>query len=199
MVVDLRGHLEQFHASAAQPTGDDHLFLILDKQTQLFPWEALPSIENRSISRVPSLRFIYDRLDLAIRRQSQPDHLTINASKAYYMLNPSGDLTATQHNFSDWLKKKPWQGTIGKPALELEVKDALQSKDLFLYVWLQAHLNRRSLVLSAISDMEVQSSIFGLRPFASSDNALQPFFLVVLPALYANLATLIHQGHLGII
>jgi separase len=52
-------------AIAASQAQDEHLFLILDKHTQIFPWESLNCMRGRSISRVPSLPFLLDQMRLA--------------------------------------------------------------------------------------------------------------------------------------
>ncbi|GAA5910865.1 separase [Sporobolomyces salmoneus] len=140
VVVDLREALEELHGTKSAPKRpidpDEHTFLVLDKDLAAFPWESLPCLLGRSVSRLPSLSFLRDRLDLASANNSSHE-MTVNAARAAFVLNPGGDLAATQRTFEPWLQKKTneanWDGVIGRAPLEEEVKSALASKDLFLY------------------------------------------------------------------
>ncbi|KZS96281.1 hypothetical protein SISNIDRAFT_438021 [Sistotremastrum niveocremeum HHB9708] len=150
MVVDLRSALEDHArqtAHAPETEGDQHLFLVLDKHVQGIPWESLPCLRGRAISRLPSVSFLYDRILLARLRRGLPlepvegekfviDRMSINPCNAYYVLNPSGDLKSTEQAFSEWMKSMEahgWQGVIGRAPSEMEVLGALQKHDLFIY------------------------------------------------------------------
>jgi separase len=141
----LREALEELHGTKSAPKGsvdpDEHTFLVLDKTLAAFPWESLPCFLGRSVSRLPSLSFLRDRLDLASSLAdpaSSSLEITVNAARASFVLNPGGDLAATQKTFEPWLQKQVaesnWQGVVGRVPQEEEVKVALASKDLFLYV-----------------------------------------------------------------
>jgi separase len=62
----------------------------------------------------------------------------INVARTAFVLNPGGDLLATQRTFEPWLqeesKKSNWDGVIGRAPLEEEFKSYLTSKDLVLSV-----------------------------------------------------------------
>ncbi|KAI0313288.1 peptidase family C50-domain-containing protein [Amylostereum chailletii] len=149
VVVDLRNALEEHRAKTKArvvPQKDSHTFLILDKNIQGLPWESIPILRGRSVSRIPSLQFLIDRLDMVKwkHRTSTPatnvsspiDRAHIDASNAFYVLNPSGDLTATEKPFSGWLKRMDavgWEGLVGKVPSEQQMVDALSKKDLFIY------------------------------------------------------------------
>jgi separase len=136
--------LTEFHGSASGIVSHDdwHLFLILDKTVQPFPWESLAVLKNRSVSRLPSLSFLRDRLELAPHWSSRSgaeagatSDFVADASRAFYVLNPSGDLAKTQGEFEGWLSdmgRVGWSGVVGRKPMELEVEQALGSKDLFL-------------------------------------------------------------------
>jgi len=121
----------------ASPTDEDehHTFLILDRHVQSIPWESLPSLRGRSISRIPSLAFLADRL--ALSKHLLPSSTSSLASafanmdvssdsmdstptpeappssfvfpmdvrNGFYILNPSGDLKKTQDQFEPWIKQ----------------------------------------------------------------------------------------------
>ncbi|GAA5958016.1 hypothetical protein JCM21900_004746 [Sporobolomyces salmonicolor] len=144
VVVDLREALEELHGTKSAPKGtadpDEHTFLILDKTLQAFPWESLPCLRGRSVSRLPSLSFLRDRLDLAASRstsEDRPFEIVVNPKSAAFVLNPGGDLRNTQKTFEPWLEQQArevnWNGIVGRAPGEDEVKAALASKELFLY------------------------------------------------------------------
>ncbi|KAG9309980.1 peptidase family C50-domain-containing protein [Chiua virens] len=68
ITVDLRTVLEE-HMTARKkakvmPVEDSHTFLVLDRNLQGIPWESLPVLRGQSVSRIPSLEFLLDRLCL---------------------------------------------------------------------------------------------------------------------------------------
>ncbi|TKY84841.1 hypothetical protein EX895_005921 [Sporisorium graminicola] len=80
--MDLRGALEEFNGKKAQSSPnktnmayvavdeeeqmqDHHVFLVLDKNTAVFPWESMPILRNRAVSRIPSMAFLQDRIEMA--------------------------------------------------------------------------------------------------------------------------------------
>ncbi|KAL5522623.1 hypothetical protein ACEPAG_8640 [Sanghuangporus baumii] len=153
VVLDLRSALEEFHSrnsGGITPEPDAHTFLVLDKNVQGIPWESLPVLRGHSVSRVPSLSFIVDRLAWARSQRGLPlepseestddsdriDRTLVDPSKGYYLLNPSGDLSGTEGRFKGWvndLKKVGWDGVIGKEPSEQQFLNALSRKDLVIY------------------------------------------------------------------
>lgn len=145
VVIDLRSVLEEHHRQTERREiqrgdSDEHIFLILDKNVQGLPWENIPVLRGRSVSRVPCLDFLLDRMQLA-RRQKQAgvddvvDRAVMDPRKAYYILNPSGDLTRTEGRFKDWVKTMEgvgWKGLIGSAPSEQQMEDVLQRNDLVL-------------------------------------------------------------------
>jgi separase len=144
IVVELRLALEDFAAKSrgeSPPIGDGHLFLILDKNVQGIPWESLPVLKGKSVSRIPCLSFLLDRLDLP---SYDPDAggIFLNASRTYYILNPSQDLKRTEETFKDWaqdMHSVGWKGIVGRVPLDLEMTSALEKADLFLCVKRSLH------------------------------------------------------------
>lgn len=143
VVVDFREALEELHGTKSAPklrrNTDEHTFLILDKHLHAFPWESLPCLRGRSISRLPSTSFLRDRLDLAASRgQQDPLNIFFNPRRAAYILNPGNDLKHTQLTFEPWLKERSracgWSGVVGRVPLEEEVRGALTNQDLLLCV-----------------------------------------------------------------
>lgn len=146
VVVDLRTALEE-HAVKARgkvtPIEDNHMFLVLDKNVQSIPWESIPILRGRSVSRIPSMDFLIDRLEFAKWQKSAGhreadalvDRVVVDPKKTYYVLNPSGDLKGTEGRFSSWLNEMNgigWEGTIGSPPSEQQFLNALARKDLVM-------------------------------------------------------------------
>ncbi|KAF5376561.1 hypothetical protein D9757_008275 [Collybiopsis confluens] len=157
VVIDLRSVLEQ-HAEKIKNVGhgrvgafgysrrdyqDEHLFLVLDKNIQGLPWENIPILQKRSVSRIPSMAFLFDRVHFSRVvqtsdpiRDSSSGCAMVDPRKVYYIINPSGDLERTEERFSPWLKameKVGWQGISGRAPSELQVLNALQRTDLVIY------------------------------------------------------------------
>lgn len=137
---DLRTGLEDLHNANPLPSPlvDEHTFLILDKSVQSFPWESIPCLRGRSVSRLPSLAFLRDRIELAgvLAESSTPKHeIAVDSRKTSFVLNPGGDLKNTQTTFQPWLetmKKVGWNGIIGRAPSDEEMRAALSTKELFL-------------------------------------------------------------------
>lgn len=150
LVIDLRTALEEHASTSAkrrtnQEHGDEHLFLVLDKNVQGLPWESMPILRGRSVSRIPGIDFLIDRLEMAkmsrgaMTSEDAPvDRATVDPRSAYFVLNPSGDLTATEGRFAPWLgemkKKAGWKGVVGRAPSEQELLHALENKELVVFV-----------------------------------------------------------------
>ena len=143
-VVDLRVILEEFSSVAQDQISlveDHHTFLVLDRNVQAFPWESLPLLRGRSISRIPSLPFLLDRMELARLKSHHtanpaPCSIPLDPSKVFYSLNSNSDLVKTEGRFASEFKKMHelgWRGSIGRAPTEMELVSALQSKDLVMY------------------------------------------------------------------
>ncbi|KIJ36798.1 hypothetical protein M422DRAFT_50921 [Sphaerobolus stellatus SS14] len=150
--TELRTVLEEYSSKSKAcevPVDDPHIFLVLDKNVQGLPWESIPFLRGRSISRIPSISFLIDRIEMAKverRRRGLPvpapgtvDRAVVDPRKTYYVVNPGGDLVKSQDRFSSWLsnmsnKKVGWNGVTGKAPSGLEVMNALEHKDLFIYI-----------------------------------------------------------------
>ncbi|KAG8959161.1 hypothetical protein FRC03_008372, partial [Tulasnella sp. 419] len=150
--VDLRTALEEFASvrrnnSPSTPPQDLHTFLVLDKNLQSLPWESIPALRGRPVSRIPSMSFLIDRLELVQHQQGlsplsssskkrvYKDRIQVDPLKAFFVLNPSGDLGVTQatyeKNFAE-MQKLGWKGITGRAPTEEEMVQALSNNDLML-------------------------------------------------------------------
>jgi separase len=102
MTIDIQEAIRCYH-EAATPRKQEHVILILDKSLHLFPWESMPCLRGRSVSRLPSLGSLIERtVDSPVEGPTWP---TVAANRGFYILNPSGDLTHTQSQFENTLSK----------------------------------------------------------------------------------------------
>jgi separase len=142
---------------------DEHMFLALDKNVSCFPWESIPILRGRAVSRIPSLPFLLDQVELLRHLPStvqagKPNGTVnghangmtatshsvpfdgkrkIDTRRVFYILNSSGDLTRTQAYFEPWLatlKDRGWKGIVGRSPTEMEMIEALTNYDLVLWV-----------------------------------------------------------------
>lgn len=152
VAVDLRGVLEDHVAKmtagkrgvgkdrAGHPTEEEHIFLVLDKNLQGLPWESIPVLRGRSVSRIPSVDFLVDRVQFASWQSRGScadsvgiDRAVVDPHNGFFVLNPSGDLARTEGRFKDWAKGMQdagWEGIIGLAPSEQQFLDALRKKDL---------------------------------------------------------------------
>lgn len=143
MILALTAALAAYHDEASlfpdqATTETDHTILILDKSVQSLPWESLPCLRGRSVSRLPSLAALRSRIlhmhPTIPGPQSRPGYY-INRHLGGYILNPDNDLTNTLKTFSAPLLSLPgnWTRITSRPPTEAEFRDILLSTDLLLY------------------------------------------------------------------
>jgi separase len=140
MVVEMHDALRAYHsASQNLDTESRHTILILDKSLHAFPWESLPCLEQLSISRLPSLAALRERL-LAARPstdggRTSPGHYISMSAGGTSILNPSGDLAHTSKTIKPRLDELqgPWNHIANRTPSEKEFEDSLREKDLVLY------------------------------------------------------------------
>ncbi|KAL0912981.1 hypothetical protein M5K25_016406 [Dendrobium thyrsiflorum] len=112
------------------------IILILDTDVQMLSWENLPILKNQEVYRMPSLGSILLKLNHHCSENKNTFEVNlpyIDPFRAYYLLNPSGDLNYTQQQFEEWFRNHKWEGKAGYvPTIE-EMILALQNHDLYLY------------------------------------------------------------------
>ncbi|KAL1407397.1 separin protein [Vanrija albida] len=138
--VDVKGALADLETAIGglgdNATSGEHLLLALDKNVQGIPWESIPILRGRAVSRIPSLPFLFDQVALGRHLGGAASRRTFNPAKTRYFLNPSGDLTATQGRFEarlTALEAKGWSGVTARVPTEGEMVSALGESDLVMY------------------------------------------------------------------
>jgi separase len=140
MVIETLDALRAYHNACAGVAADSaHTILILDKSLHIFPWESLPCLQSLSISRLPSMAALRERL-LAARPSSStkdapPGHYISADTGGTSILNPSGDLSHTLKTLKPRLDSMPgqWTHVVNRAPSEKEFESALKDKDLALY------------------------------------------------------------------
>ncbi|KAL5119521.1 separin protein [Pleosporales sp. CAS-2024a] len=140
MVVETKEALQAYHTEAHQTRETtQHTILILDNNLHGFPWESLPCLEKLSISRLPSLAALRERVLAAQGCTSQqhaaPGHYIRAEDGGTSILNPSGDLSHTSKTLQPRLDALhgPWTHIANRAPTEKEFEDSLRDKDLVLY------------------------------------------------------------------
>ncbi|KAL9237436.1 hypothetical protein vseg_011984 [Gypsophila vaccaria] len=118
-------------------TRREPVILVLDSNVQMLPWENMPVMREQEVYRVPSVASI----SVALQRRSALEKAgrisarfpLIDPLDAFYLLNPSGDLSCTQAEFEDWFRSQNIQGMSGAAPSTTDWTTALESHDLFLY------------------------------------------------------------------
>ena len=98
-----------------------HVVLCLDRKAQFIPWESIPSLRDTPCVRLPFLH------------TTSPAQRTISRlESAFYILNPSGDLIATQQRLSPRLSSFAI-GLTQTPPSSSQIISALNFHSLYLY------------------------------------------------------------------
>ena len=119
--ADILGKFECTPLSVAR----GHIFLILDPHLHRIPWENLPILSTQSVSRVPSLHFLFM---LAHKYKPQSN---IDLTNGFYVLNPQGDLLRCENDFQKLFISLKWHGVSGQPPEGLI--DSVSKHDLYVY------------------------------------------------------------------
>lgn len=139
--MELTDALDTYHQEVPFRTGEaeheiDHTILILDKSVHMFPWESLPCLRGHSVSRLPSLAALRERI--LLMQEKAPSQILpgfyVDKSRGSYILNPSSDLVSTQKMFEEDFKRlDDWEGIVNRVPSEEEFRRALEHRDLLIY------------------------------------------------------------------
>jgi Peptidase family C50 len=117
---------------------DDCVFLILDENLHRFPFEGMPSFENRTVCRVPCLSFVLATLyELGVDEGNSP---SVNPSRTTYILDPEENLMGTRSRLLPAIDSAEasgnwdWNGVVGEVPTVDVFQQGLATKDgLMLY------------------------------------------------------------------
>ncbi|XP_061583549.1 separin [Cololabis saira] len=172
-----------------------HVVLILDKYLQKLPWESMSFLKPCSVSRMPSLHSL---LGLHVQREMDSQSILtrgVNAKKVFYVLDPDGNLTNARDRFKDWFCSQPdWEGVCGVAPDAGKLKEAVATKDLYIYVGHGAgakFLNSQSVLKQ---QMKAASLLFGcssaalvVRGSQEGEGILLNYLIAGCPFILGNL------------
>ena len=137
MVLEVTDALRSYHDAAGYTSlrREGHTILVLDKALHAFPWESLPCLEGRSVSRMPSLSCLQDRLSRSRQDDGKSSGIWIDPRRGAYILNPSSDLTLTQETFLGPFRSTlaDYTSIVNRAPSETEFETCLRDKELCLY------------------------------------------------------------------
>jgi separase len=137
IVVQVNDGLRSYHEAAKSicSEGESHTILILDNALHNFPWESLPCLEGRSVTRMPSLSCVQERLQRMKQNDEISPGLRIDPQKGAYILNPSSDLVSTEQTFLGPFDHTfvNYSSIVDRAPTEIEFEACLRDKDLCLY------------------------------------------------------------------
>ncbi len=108
----------------------EHTVLVLSDGCVKLPWESIPSLRGKSVSRMPSITHLVEYLENFGTLLSQG----VSADNGYYILNPGGDLVKTESRFKEKFEvMSGWSGITGKRPSEETILNALSKKELYFY------------------------------------------------------------------
>ncbi|CBI23880.3 unnamed protein product, partial [Vitis vinifera] len=116
-----------------------NLSLMWMKPVNMLPWENIPVLRTQEVYRMPSIGSISAILDRSHHHQEQAGMNAaafplIDPLDAFYLLNPSGDLSSSQAAFEKWFRDQNIEGKAGIAPTVEELAGALKSHDLFIYI-----------------------------------------------------------------
>ena len=110
--------------------------LILDREIQSMPWEALKFLDKHPLSRVPSIH------TLALLHQTHFNNLNadtvpkagkVREDKIFYVLNPDKNLTKTEERLKETFKNNFGDGVISEQPTLPQMQTVLQNMDAYMY------------------------------------------------------------------
>jgi separase len=114
-------------------------FLILDENLQRFPFEGLPSLEGKTVCRLPSLPFALAKL-VEVSRGGGDFLPSFLPEKTSYVLDPESNLSATTGRLLPLIDSlnheygEGWEGVVGEAPGDDFIEKSLSTKDgLLLY------------------------------------------------------------------
>eukprot|EP00095_Tigriopus_kingsejongensis_P012131 maker-scaffold1116_size61586-snap-gene-0.9 protein:Tk12131 transcript:maker-scaffold1116_size61586-snap-gene-0.9-mRNA-1 annotation:"hypothetical protein LOTGIDRAFT_230378" len=117
-----------------EPIDRHPVVLILDKDVQALPWEALPMMKGQQCSRVPSLFFLASLYASHKKNNESVAKRGVNNEKIFYVLNPNNDLKRTQERLeSPFRQLSLGEGYVGEWPSFPKIQFALSEMDAFMY------------------------------------------------------------------
>uniref|UniRef100_A0A1I7V8J9 separase n=1 Tax=Loa loa TaxID=7209 RepID=A0A1I7V8J9_LOALO len=132
-IVDRRSHwISKFGRQLfLRDFSNSYVLFCVSPELASFPFELLPVMEShKRVCRISSFHLFEKLLSL-----SEKIPKTVDGKNSFYVLDPGGDLTDTQKRLSKELEKYTcWKGTIGAAPKPEELRNSLETSDMFFYM-----------------------------------------------------------------
>lgn len=116
--------------SRKKESSNGHVVLIPGNGCSNIPWESIPSLRRKSVTRMPTLQQLKNHL---ITYKDFIDN-GISSNKGYYVINPGGDLQRTEDNLAPRFEHLDgWDGVVGAPPNEPQLMHAFDTTGLYIY------------------------------------------------------------------
>lgn len=123
---------------------DEPIIFVISSSLSSLPWENMPRLRNRCITRMNSWRFLLPHL----QSLSSPPSSSLSVFPppssplpGYYVLNPQNNIVRVSSTFWEDFQKRGWKGSCGAPTdpthreeVTTPWMEALQRSELFIYV-----------------------------------------------------------------
>ncbi|EGZ28335.1 hypothetical protein PHYSODRAFT_471658 [Phytophthora sojae] len=128
--------LEPLTDQAARDQGFSTI-LILNHQLQQFPWEGMDIMGRSSgVTRMPSLDLTMQNARYVMQSRTS-SYSSIRRDRVRFLLNPAGDLKATQNQLGPVLEggvtTYGWEGIVGEAPDPDKLRNYLLAADLYIY------------------------------------------------------------------
>eukprot|EP00048_Salpingoeca_helianthica_P024596 m.33565 g.33565 ORF g.33565 m.33565 type:complete len:1808 (-) comp9479_c0_seq1:27-5450(-) len=102
------------------------IVLILDDKLEAFPFESMPCLRSRAVSRHTSF-------SSALPRHKMECHITYDPATSFFVTNPSGDLSRFHDALTVSFQQRGWRGLCNARPDATEVADALTNSTIYLF------------------------------------------------------------------
>lgn len=121
---ELVSDVMEFHTSHPKASNRGPVVLVLSKDVQHLPWESIPTLQDQTVTRVPSLPL----LSALLRRHSDAGRMAeFSTEQTFYVVDPTNQLQGTRQRFQAHADAhQSWHGVIGSSPDPASLKGALE-------------------------------------------------------------------------
>ncbi|KAG0690691.1 hypothetical protein C6P40_001914 [Pichia californica] len=134
-ILDMANNLKKYIVSFTKKriiddNSNSHTVLILGASCTKLPWESIPSLRSKSVTRMPTL----SQLESYLIKHKNLLENGIDPCKGYYVINPGGDLVRTEANLGSRFRTlNGWEGLVGEPPSDFDIEKAFDESNLYIY------------------------------------------------------------------
>lgn len=136
-----------------------HTVIVPAKEFEMFPWESLLPLKGVSVSRVLSVEMLLELLE----KRNETSTRVKKDLKLAYLLNPGGDLSRTEANFSSFFQRcSSWNGITGRNPGAGFFENNVIGKDLYVYLGhggCEQYISMNDLMRASASGLDIPPSL----------------------------------------